>query len=162
MDRAAGESSVDHAAAHRCDEIVAAREVIDLEPRAADLRDAVRIAADGTGKLLLAGVRERAAVVGRERFACVEHFDAVDLLPDSLERRAPDVVQPVPAEGMRHRHDAALIVDARDGVLGREVARDRLLEEEPDDLAITAGDLLAADPANAAGDLTHPERSLDP
>src|SRR5205807_813322 len=78
-----------------------------------------------------------------------------------LERRAPDVVQPVPAEGMRHRHDAALIVDARDGVLGREVARDGLLEEEPDDLAIAAGDLLADDHADAVGDLTHPERSLD-
>src|SRR5438067_12179165 len=111
MDRAAGESSVDHAAAHRRDEIVAAREVIDLEPRAADLRDAVRIAADGTRELLLGRVRECAAVVGREGLARVEHLDAVDLRQDPLEHGAPKVIETVTAEGMRHRYDAALIAD---------------------------------------------------
>src|SRR5207302_5382070 len=104
------------------DEIVTPAEVIDLEPRPADLGQAVRIAADRAGDLLLARVRLRAAVVGREGLARVEHLDAVDLLPHTLERRTPDVIEPVAAEGMRHRHEAALVVDTRDGVLCRQIA----------------------------------------
>src|SRR3989304_5530121 len=52
--------------------------------------------------------------------------------PYPLQRGAADVVQPVAAEGVRHRDGPALVPDARDGLLRREAARYVLLQEEAD------------------------------
>src|SRR3954471_4411714 len=96
----------------------------------------MRITSDRPGDVVLLGEGGRPYVVGGEGLARVEDLDAVDLLPEPLECGALDVIQPVPAEGVRNRHDAALIVDALDRLLAREAARDRSFEEQPDDLAV--------------------------
>ena len=62
---------------------------------------------------------------------------------------------------MRHRHEPALRVDAVDRLLGREVALDGLLEEQPDDLALAGRDLLADDHPEAVREVAEAERALD-
>src|SRR5438552_647518 len=67
----------------------------------------------------------------------------------------------IAAERMRHRDEATLIVDPRDRLLRAEVARDRLFQEQTDDLAIAAADLFADDHAEAVGELAQTQRALD-
>src|SRR5206468_8030647 len=67
----------------------------------------------------------------------------------------------IAAERMRHRDEATLIVDPRDRLLRAEVARDRLFQEQTDDLAIAAADLFADDHAEAVGELAQAQRALD-
>src|SRR6185503_12416473 len=157
----ARKAAVDRPAAERGDEATRSLEVVDLDPRATDLRRAVRVASDGAGDVLVLRECLRASIVRGERLAGVEDLDGVDLPEDAVERRAPDVIEPVAAERMRHGDDAALLVDASDRLLRREVARHGLLEEEADDLAVSARDLLAHDHAHAVGDLAEAERALD-
>src|SRR6202007_647129 len=114
---------------------------------AADLRRAMRVAADRARNAALFRERLSAAVVGHEGLARVEDLDAVEAPPHPLQRAGLEVIQAIAAEGVRHRSDATLLVDARDGVLRREITRDRLLEEEADDLAVAARHLLAHDHA---------------
>ena len=62
---------------------------------------------------------------------------------------------------MRHRHEAALGVDPVDRLLGGEITRDGLLEEQPDDLAVPRGNLFADDDPEAIRQIAEPQRALD-
>ena len=77
--------------------------------------------------------------------ARVEHFEQIDVSADRIERLAADGAFAVRVEGVRHVDQAALLLDARDRFARREAARDVLLQEEADDLALLGKDLLAHD-----------------
>src|SRR5690349_11146272 len=62
---------------------------------------------------------------------------------------------------MRHDDNAALIVDARDRLLTRSIARHRMFQEEADDLPVARADLLSDDHAKPVRHLAQPQRALD-
>src|SRR2546430_2509210 len=86
--------------------------------------------------------------------------------PNSWRRTARSSVRPAAAAtcsmvGSPPGNEATLVVDARDGLLAAQVARDRAVEEEPDDLAVPRADLLTDDHTEAVLELPQSERAID-
>src|SRR5688572_11278491 len=121
----------------------------------------MRVAADSSRDVLLLREGRSAHVVAREGLAGIEDLDAVDVLIYALEHRTPDVESAIAAEWVRYRDETALIVDTRDRLFRGQAARDLLLEEETDDLAVPAADFLTHDHPKAVGQLAEPQRALD-
>src|SRR5712692_2662537 len=142
-------------------EVLAAGEVVGLEPGLADLGRAMRVAPDGAGYVPLLRERVGALVGACERLTGVEDLDGIDERPETFERLAPDVIQTIAAEGMGHRDEPALIFDALDGLLSGEIARDRPFQEQSDDLAVARRHFLADDHTKPVGDLPEPQSALD-
>ena len=94
-------------------------------------------------KPVLAGESERLVVERLAQQPRVEHLEDVDLRQMPVERRGVgDGVHPV--EGVGEVDEATLVPDRGDGVAEGHPARDLLLEEEADDLALILRlDLLA-------------------
>src|SRR5438309_7495644 len=67
----------------------------------------------------------------------------------------------IAAERVGHRDQATLIVDPPDRLFCAQVARDRFLQEQTDDLPVAAADFLADDDAEAVGELAQTQRALD-
>src|SRR5687767_738840 len=121
----------------------------------------MRVAADGSRDVLFLREGRGAHVVAREGLTGVEDLDAIDVLIDALQHRTPDVERAIAAEWVRHGDETALIVDTRDRLFRGQAARDLLLEEETDDLAVPATDFLTDDHPKAVGQLAEPQRALD-
>src|SRR3972149_7632361 len=95
----------------------------------------------------------RLLVVAGEDVAAVEALDGVYLALDPLQRVALDDGAPEDVVGMRDDDEAALFMDAADGLLRRHASRHQLLEEEADNLALGRLHLLADDDLEAAAGL---------
>src|SRR5438046_7846886 len=68
---------------------------------------------------------------------------------------------PVAAEGVRNVGESALLVDVLDGRLRGQSRSDRLLEVEPDELAVGGGDLLAYDHLESGIHLAEAQSTVD-
>src|SRR5687767_14865834 len=105
----------------------------------------MRVAAERGGDAVLGRECGRPLVVRGEGLARVERLDAVGQRPQALERRTADAMVPVARERMRDAHEPALFPDTRDRFLAGQPWRDRSFEEQPDEVAVGARDLLADD-----------------
>ena len=123
----------------------------------------MRVRAGAGQQPVLALEPERLVVVGVEHQPRVVHLEHVDLGQVAKQRRRRrDRVHPV--ERVRDVDDPVLLADRGDRVRERHPARDLLVEEEPDHLALVVGlDLLAGnhDQLAAAGELDRLERAAE-
>jgi len=100
----------------------------------------------------------------------VLHLDRVEVEvggepADAVDRTAEALGHPLGApEGMGGDRDAALVVDLVDRRGGAQAGADPALEEEPEDVALPAGDLLTDDHRNSGRPravLDRPKGALD-
>ena len=116
-----------------CSELLRRLEVVQFQAGAAQLPGRVRVGAQ-SGRLASRCAQVAGAlVVARQDVAAVEALDRVDRGLDALQRCGRDHGATEDVEGMRDYGEAALLVDGADGVLGRDVARHELLQEEADE-----------------------------
>ena len=137
------------ASRERLEELLRAVEVAHADAhRAEALRD-VRVRAGAADDPVLGGEAHRLLVEGRDRDARVEDLDRVDVL-DDLEQVLVVGHGVHAVERVRHVDEPALAPDLGDRLLERQPARDLLLDEEADHLALVGGlDLLADDHLDA-------------
>ena len=111
--------------------------------------------------LYLAAKRSALEVEGRQRHLGVvdlDDVDAVQVVHQRLVRRGG--AQRV--ERMRHVHEGALLLDARERLVEAQLGRYPLLQEQPDDLALPGLDLLRHDDERIAlGQFAGPQGALD-
>ena len=109
----------------------------------------------------LRGERRGLLVERRERDARVEDLDRVDVL-DDLQQVLVVGHGVHPVERVRHVHEPALALDLGDRLLERQPARDLLLDEQADHLALVGGlDLLGDDHLDPVRPLARLERAGD-
>src|SRR5688500_14061850 len=121
----------------------------------------MRVAAERGGDAVLSRERGRPLVVRGEGLARVERLDAVGQRPQTLECRTADAMVPVARERMRDAHEPALFPDTGDRLLAGQPWGDRSFEEETNDVAVGARDLLADDEPVAVRELAQPQRAPD-
>ena len=131
---------------------------MDPDPHAAQPLGDVAVGAGAGDDPVLAGEALGLLVEGGERDPRVEDLEHVDLL-DDVEQVLVVGHRVEAVEGMGHVDEAALAADLGDRLLHRHPARDLLLEEEADHLALLGGlHLLGDDHLDVAHLLGDPAR----
>ena len=147
----AGRVADDVGVAQRLQELLGPVEIAHPDPhRAQSLRD-VGVRAGAGQDPVLGGEPDRLLVELGDRDPRVEHLDRVDL----VEHRQQVLVvghRVHPVERVRHVDEPALALDLGDRLLQRHPARDLLVDEQADDLALVGRlDLLADDHLDPVG-----------
>ena len=138
----------------------AAVELPDLHIRPAELVGGVRVAHRGHDQPIFPGEPLGLPIVARQAVAGVERLDDVDVWQYLVERGPADDVAAEPVEGMRDGHQAALFLDAANGLQRRQPLRDRFTQKEAGYLPLGRADLLGHDDREWR-DLLHGQRAVD-
>src|SRR3954462_521931 len=147
--------------AERFEELLGAVEVAHADADRPEALGDVAVAAAPADDPVLGGEADRLLVERGQRDARVEDLDRVDVADDREHVLVVgDRVHAV--ERVRDVDEPALAADLRDRLLERHPARDLVLDEEADHLALVGGlDLLGDDHLDAVGALARGERARD-